>query len=87
MQLQYRDLRDGHGPDRGPGLHHSQHLLGPAIPLGGYMPDHPGIARTSGSELHSFEPAAPHNTPVEQAGTVPAAGKLWGTQTWNCQIE
>ena len=34
----------------------------------------PGIARTSGSELHSFEPAAPHNTPVEQAGTVPAAG-------------
>ena len=34
----------------------------------------PSIARTSGSELHSFEPAAPHNTPVEQAGTVPAAG-------------
>ena len=34
----------------------------------------PGIARTSGSELHSFEPAAPHNTPVEQAITVPAAG-------------
>ena len=34
----------------------------------------PGIARTSGSELHSFEPAAPHNTPVEQAGMVPAAG-------------
>ena len=33
----------------------------------------PGIARTSGSELHSFEPAAPHNTPVEQAITVPAA--------------
>ena len=34
----------------------------------------PGIARTSGSELRSFETAAPHNTPVEQAGTVPAAG-------------
>ena len=34
----------------------------------------PGIACTSGSELHSFEPAAPHNTPVEQAVTVPAAG-------------
>ena len=34
----------------------------------------PGIARTSGSELRSFEPAAPHNTPVEQAITVPAAG-------------
>ena len=34
----------------------------------------PGIACTSGSELHSFEPAAPHNTPVEQVVTVPAAG-------------
>ena len=34
----------------------------------------PGIAHTSGSELRSFEPATPHNTPVEQAGTVPAAG-------------
>ena len=34
----------------------------------------PSIARTSGSELCSFEPAAPHNAPVEQAGTVPAAG-------------
>ena len=33
----------------------------------------PSIAHTSGSELHSFEPAAPHNTPVEQAITVPAA--------------
>ena len=33
----------------------------------------PGIARTSGSELCSFEPAAPHITPVEQAVTVPAA--------------
>ena len=37
----------------------------------------PGIAHTSGSELHSFEPAAPHNTPVEQAGTVPDAGNSW----------
>ena len=34
----------------------------------------PGIARTSGSELCSFEPAAPNNTPVEQDGMVPAAG-------------
>ena len=34
----------------------------------------PGIARTSGSELRAFEPAAPHNTPVEQAITVPTAG-------------
>ena len=30
----------------------------------------PGIARTSRSELRSFEPAAPHNTPVEQVVTV-----------------
>ena len=34
----------------------------------------PSIARTSRSELHSFEPAAPRNTPVEQVVTVPAAG-------------
>ena len=34
----------------------------------------PSIAHTSGSELRSFEPAAPRNTPVEQAITVPAAG-------------
>ena len=34
----------------------------------------PGIAHTSRSELHSFEPAAPHNTPVEQVTTVPVAG-------------
>ena len=34
----------------------------------------PGIARTSGSELHSFEPAAPRNSPVEQIITVLAAG-------------
>ena len=34
----------------------------------------PSIARTSGSGLHSFELAAPHNTPVEQVTTAPAAG-------------
>ena len=34
----------------------------------------PGIARTSRSELCSFEPAAPRNTPVEQAVTAPATG-------------
>ena len=34
----------------------------------------PSIACTSRSELRSFEPAAPCNTPVEQAVTVPAAG-------------
>ena len=33
----------------------------------------PGIARTTGSELRSFEPAAPHNTPVEQVATAPVA--------------
>ena len=33
----------------------------------------PSIAHTSGSELCSFEPAAPRNTPVKQAITVPAA--------------
>ena len=33
----------------------------------------PGIVRTSGSELRSFEPAAPHNTPVEQVATAPVA--------------
>ena len=33
----------------------------------------PSIARTSGSELHSFEPAAPRITPVEQADTMLAA--------------
>ena len=36
----------------------------------------PGIARTSRSELHSFEPAAFHNTPVEQAVTVLAASNF-----------
>ena len=34
----------------------------------------PSIASTSGGELRSFEPAAPRNTPVEQAITVPAVG-------------
>ena len=34
----------------------------------------PGIAHTSRSELRSFEPAAPHNTPVEKVATAPAAG-------------
>ena len=47
----------------------------------------PGIAHTSGSELRSFEPAAPRNTPVEQAITVLAAGNSRvpkvGTAKWN----
>ena len=33
----------------------------------------PGIACTSVSGLRSFEPAAPHNTPIEQVATVPVA--------------
>ena len=44
----------------------------------------PGIARTSGSELPSFEPAAPHNTPVEQVVTVPAAGNT-GVSSSTCK--
>ena len=34
----------------------------------------PGIARTSGSELRSFEPTNPHNTPVRQSDMAPGAG-------------
>ena len=34
----------------------------------------PSIAGTSGGKLHSFEPAAPRNTPAEQAVIVLAAG-------------
>ena len=34
----------------------------------------PGIALASRSGLRSFEPTAPHNTPVEQVATAPAAG-------------
>ena len=34
----------------------------------------PGIARTSGSELRSFEPSTSRNVPVGQSDTVPGAG-------------
>ena len=34
----------------------------------------PGVARTGGSELHSFEPVTPHNTLVGQSDTVPDTG-------------
>ena len=34
----------------------------------------PGIARTGGSELHSFEPVTPHNTPVQQPDMAPGTG-------------
>ena len=46
----------------------------------------PSIARTSGSELHSFEPAAPRNTPVEQAITVPAAGNSKVPKVGNAKL-
>ena len=34
----------------------------------------PGVAHTGGSELHSFEPVAPRNTPVGESDMVPGAG-------------
>ena len=34
----------------------------------------PGVARTGGSELRSFEPVTPRNTPVGQSDTAPGAG-------------
>ena len=42
----------------------------------------PGIARTSGSELHSFEPTAPCNIPVGQSDTARGAGNSGGPGTW-----
>ena len=41
----------------------------------------PGIARTSGSELHSFEPTAPRNIPAGHSDTVPSSGKSGGVGT------
>ena len=41
----------------------------------------PGIARTSGSELHSFEPVAPRNTPVGESDTAPGVGSSGGLRT------
>ena len=34
----------------------------------------PGVTRTGGSELHSFEPVTPRNTPVGQSDMAPGAG-------------
>ena len=73
MQLQYRDLRDGHGPDRNPVYTIPSTYWVQQSLWEGICRIIPSIARTSGSELHSFEPAAPRNTPVEQAVTVLAA--------------
>ena len=41
----------------------------------------PGIARTSGSELRSFEPTAPRNIPAGHSDTVPSSGKSGGVGT------
>ena len=41
----------------------------------------PGIARTSGSELHSFEPTAPRNVPVEHSDMAPGIGSSVGPGT------
>ena len=41
----------------------------------------PGIACTSGSELCSFEPTAPHEVPVGQSNMAPGAGSSGGPGT------
>ena len=41
----------------------------------------PGIARTSGSELRSFEPTAPHDIPVGHSDTAPGARSSVGPGT------
>ena len=43
----------------------------------------PGIAHTSGSELHSFAPTAPRNVPVGQSDTAPAIGSSGSPGTGN----
>ena len=41
----------------------------------------PGIARTSGSELRSFEPTTPHNIVAGHSNTAPGSGKSGGAGT------
>ena len=41
----------------------------------------PGIAHTSGSELHSFEPTAPCNDPVGHSDTAPGSGRSGSART------
>ena len=41
----------------------------------------PGIARTSESELHSFEPTTPRNVPAGHSDMVPSSGKSGGLGT------
>ena len=43
----------------------------------------PGIAHTGGSELRSFEPVAPRNTPVGQPDTAPGSRKLRRSRNWD----
>ena len=46
----------------------------------------PGIARTSGSELRSFEPTAPRNVPAGHSDTVPSSGKSGGVGTGTVRL-
>ena len=46
----------------------------------------PGIARTSGSELRSFEPTTPRNIPVGQSDTAPGAGSSGSPGTGTVEL-
>ena len=46
----------------------------------------PGIARSSGSELHSFEPTTPRNIPAGHSDTVPSSGKSGGVGTGTVEL-
>ena len=46
----------------------------------------PGIARTSGSEHHSFEPTAPRNIPVEQSDMALGAASSGGPRTGTVRL-
>ena len=47
----------------------------------------PGITRTSGSELHSYEPTAPRDIPVRHSDTVPGARSSVGPGTGTIGLE
>ena len=47
----------------------------------------PGIARTSGSELHSFEPTAPCDVPVRHSDTAPGTGSSVSPGTGTVGLE
>ena len=46
----------------------------------------PGIARTSGSELCSFEPTTPRNIPAGHSDTAPGSGKSGGARTGTVRL-